>query len=115
MIGGPPFYLSSFKVDEMQLQAGVGNLAEIAANVPLTIVEHHTLRDEKWQQKTRQVYDAAAKAGHVVMTAAEFAGQENTFLEFNRKRLYADYPPSREFKRWMREGSTAKSAGKPPL
>jgi predicted metallo-beta-lactamase superfamily hydrolase len=115
MIGGPPLYLGGFRVDERQLQAGLRNLADIAANVPITIVEHHALRDEKWRQKTQQVYDTAAKAGQTVVTAAEFAGQENTFLEFNRKKLYADYPPSTEFKRWMREGSTAKTAGKPPV
>ena len=115
MIGGPPFYLSSFKVDESQLQTGLRNLVDIVENVPLTILEHHALRDEQWQQRTQQVYDAAFKAGHQVMTAAEFTGQENTFLEFNRKRLYADYPPSREFKKWMHGGLTAKSTVKPPL
>ena len=113
MIGGPPLYLS-FKVEEAQLQAGLKNLAAIAENVPLTIIEHHALRDEQWQQKTRQVYEIAQKAGHTVMTAAEFAGQENTFLEFNRKRLYAEYPLSEEFKKWMRGGSNAKNISKPP-
>ncbi len=115
MIGGPPFYLSSLKVDESQLQTGLRNLADIAANVPLTILEHHALRDEHWQQKTKQVYDAASNAGHVVMTAAEFTGQENAFLEFKRKKLYTDYPPSKEFQKWMRGGLTAKSTVKPPI
>jgi len=115
MIGGPPFYLSSLKVDEAQLQMGLRNLADIAANVPLTILEHHALRDEHWQQKTKQVYDTASNTGHTVMTAAEFTGQQNVFLEFKRKKLYADYPPSKEFKKWMREGSTAKSTPKPPM
>jgi len=115
MIGGPPFYLSSLKVDESQLQTGLRNLADIAANVPLTVLEHHALRDEHWQQKTKQVYDAAFNAGHAVMTAAEFTGQENAFLEFKRKKLYADYPPSKEFQKWMRGGLTAKSTVKPPI
>jgi predicted metallo-beta-lactamase superfamily hydrolase len=115
MIGGPPFYLSSFKVDEAQLQAGLKNLVSVVENVSLTVLEHHALRDEQWQQRTRQVYEAALKAGHTVITAAEFAGQENTFLEYGRKRLYVDYPPSKEFKKWMREGLTAKNAVKPPI
>jgi predicted metallo-beta-lactamase superfamily hydrolase len=115
MIGGPPFYLGGFKVDEAQLQIGLKNLASVVESVPLTILEHHALRDEAWQQRIKQVYDAALKARHTVMTAAEFAGQENAFLESRRKRLYIDYPPSKEFEKWMHEGLTAKSTTKPPI
>ena len=115
MIGGPPFYLGGFKVAEAQLEMGLRNLAGVVETVPLTILEHHALRDESWQQKTKQAYDAALKAGHTVMTAAEFAGQENAFLESKRKRLYVDYPPSKEFEKWMRGGLTAKSTAKPPI
>ena len=115
MIGGPPFYLGGFRVDEAQLQLGLTNLASVVETVPLTILEHHALRDEQWQQRTKQVYDAALKAGHTVMTAAEFAGQENAFLESKRKRLFHGYPPSKEFEKWMREGLTAKSTNKPPI
>jgi predicted metallo-beta-lactamase superfamily hydrolase len=115
MIGGPPFYLGGFKVDEAQLQVGLRNLASVVETVPLTILEHHALRDEAWQQRIKQVYDAALKAGHTVTTAAEFAGQENAFLESKRKRLFLDNPPSKEFEKWMREGLTAKSTNKPPI
>jgi predicted metallo-beta-lactamase superfamily hydrolase len=115
MVGGPPFYLGGFKVDEAQLQTGLRNLASVVETVPLTILEHHALRDEAWQQRTKQVYDTALKAGHTVVTAAEFARQENTFLESRRKKLYAEYPPSKEFEKWMHEGSTAKSTIKPPI
>jgi predicted metallo-beta-lactamase superfamily hydrolase len=115
MVGGPPFYLGGFKVDEIQLQTGLKNLASVVEAVPIVILEHHALRDEAWQQITKQVYDTALKAGHTVMTAAEFAGQENAFLESQRKKLYTEHPPSKEFKKWMREGSTAKSTTKPPI
>jgi predicted metallo-beta-lactamase superfamily hydrolase len=115
MIGGPPFYLGGFKVDEAQLELGLRNLASVVETVPLTILEHHALRDQQWQQKTQQVYDVAIKAGHAVMTAAEFGGQENAFLESRRKGLYVDYPPSKEFKKWMHEGLTARSTTKPPI
>jgi predicted metallo-beta-lactamase superfamily hydrolase len=115
MVGGPPFYLGGFKVDEAQLQTGLKNLASVVATASLTILEHHALRDEAWRQRTKQVYDTALKAGHTVVTAAEFAGQENTFLESRRKKLYTDYPPSKEFEKWMRISSTAKSTNKPPI
>ena len=115
MVGGPPFYLGGFRVDEAQLRLGLTNLAGVVETVPLTILEHHALRDESWQQRTKQVYDVALKAGHTVMTAAEFAGQENAFLESKRKKLYIDYPPSKEFEKWMHEGLIAKSTTKPPI
>jgi predicted metallo-beta-lactamase superfamily hydrolase len=115
MIGGPPFYLGGFKVDETQLQTGLLHLASVVEAVPLVILEHHALRDEAWQQRTKQVYDTALKTGHNVMTGAEFVGQENEFLESRRKKLYTEYPPSREFEKWMREGSLAKSITKPPI
>jgi predicted metallo-beta-lactamase superfamily hydrolase len=115
MVGGPPFYLSGFKVPEAQLQLGLKNLTAIAEAVPLTILEHHALRDESWRQKTKQVYAKAAEIGHKVMTAAEFAGHENNFLESKRKRLYVENPPPKEFEKWMREGLTEKSSTKPPI
>ncbi len=115
MIGGPPLYLSGFRVDEAQLQAGLNNLSSIVEAVPLTILEHHTLRDEQWREKTEQLFNAARRTGHVVMTAAEFAGQENSFLESKRKQLYRSDPPSQEFKNWMHDGTNAKGTAKPPI
>jgi predicted metallo-beta-lactamase superfamily hydrolase len=115
MVGGPPFYLGGFKVAEAQLQLGLKNLVAVVETVPLTILEHHALRDESWQQRTKQVYDTAVETGHKVMTGAEFVGHENNFLESKRKMLYAENPPSKEFKRWMRESLTEKSHTKPPI
>jgi predicted metallo-beta-lactamase superfamily hydrolase len=114
LIGGPPFYLS-FKVEEAQLHAGLKNLVSVVETVPVTILEHHALRDEQWQQRVEQVYTAAANAGHTVVTAAEYAGEENTFLESKRRKLYLENPPSKEFEKWMREGLTEKSSTKPPI
>jgi predicted metallo-beta-lactamase superfamily hydrolase len=115
MVGGPPFYLGGFKVEETQLRLGLQNLMAVVEAVPVTILEHHALRDEAWQQMTRQVYDLAAQVGHRVMTAAEFAGKGNNFLESKRRMLYVENPPSKEFEKWMREGLTAKSHVKPPI
>lgn len=115
MLGGPPFYLSGFKVSEAQLQLGLKNLTAVAETVPLTILEHHALRDESWRQKTKQVYAKAAEVGHEVMTAAEFAGQKNSFLESKRKTLYVENPPSKEFEKWIREALKEKNITKPPI
>jgi len=115
MIGGPPFYLGSYKVDEIELQQGVRNLTSLAESVPMLILEHHALRDEAWSQRTRTVFEAANKAGNVVKTAAEFAGLENFLLESRRKELYLELPPSTEFKKWMNEPAESRSLKKPPI
>ena len=36
---------------------GFKNLVNVVESVPLTILEHHALRDEHWQQKTKRVFD----------------------------------------------------------
>ncbi len=115
MIGGPPFYLGGFKVSEAQLQLGLKNLVSVVETVSLTILEHHALRDDQWQQRIEHVYAVALNAGHSVVTAAEFAGEKNQFLESKRRLLYVDAPPSKEFEKWMREGLTKKSSTKPPI
>jgi hypothetical protein len=115
MVGGPPFYLSNRKVDPMQLEKAVTNLQRIVKFVPLTILEHHILRDPLWRERAKPVLDAATKFGHRVLTAAEFVGQENSFLESKRRELYAKDPPSKEFEHWMKIGWRKEGSPKPPL
>jgi predicted metallo-beta-lactamase superfamily hydrolase len=115
MVGGPPFYLGSYKVNEIELQQGVRNLTSLAQFVPMLILEHHALRDEAWTQRTKPVFAAASEAGNVIKTAAEFAGLENVFLESRRKQLYAELPPSKEFERWMNKPADVRSLKKPPI
>jgi predicted metallo-beta-lactamase superfamily hydrolase len=113
MIGGPPFYLRDLKVDEAQLQKAADNLARLIAEVPVTILEHHALRDEHGQQRMKHL-QVECQTGHEVMTSAEYAGLENSFLESRRKELYVDDPPSEAFKRWMNTLQDQKECLKPP-
>jgi len=115
MIGGPPFYLARFKVDERQLRLGLDNLARIVQMVPYTILDHHILRDEKWRKKIEDVFKVAAKAGHKIWTAAEFLGNANRLLEAKRKQLFAESPPSKEFDKWSRQSMRARKHSKPPI
>lgn len=115
MVGGPPSYLDSLKVKEAQLQKGFAHLKAIVEVVPVTILEHHILRDEQWRQKTEEIFNAAEAAGHRLVTAAEYLGEKNLFLECSRRRLYEENPPSKEFREWMKLGSTEISRVKPPI
>jgi uncharacterized protein len=115
MVGGPPFYLGGYKVDEVQLSWGLESLKSIVGTTPVTILEHHTLRDEKWREKVEPLFATADDTGHRLVTAAEFSGVENVFLESRRKQLYEDYPPSDEFQKWTRLNSLELSHNKPPI
>ncbi len=114
MVGGPPLYLEGSRVDTAQLERGLRNLERVAEAVPVVIVEHHALRGEAWRQRLSGVFQQASEAGHSVLTAAEYAGNENCFLEAERRQLYSDFPPSGEFKQWMKT-LNSESIAKPPL
>jgi len=114
MLGGPPFYLGGFRVETTQLELGLRNLERIVEAVPVVILEHHALRDESWKQNLAPVYHQAFNSDHCIMTAAEYVGNENVFLESKRKQLYQGFPPSAEFKQWTKT-LRGKTIAKPPL
>jgi len=114
MIGGPPLYLEGFRVGLAQLDVGLKNLASIVEAVPLVILEHHALRGESWRLRMAQVFQKASSSGHSILTAAEFSGKENNFLESKRKELFQNHPPSEEFTRWMKTLNYKKIV-KPPI
>lgn len=115
MIGGPPLYLDPFKVNPKDVQVSLDSLRKIVEAVPQVIIEHHLLRDEGWKSKVGTVLETAKKTRHSVLTAAEFSGKENAFLESSRKRLYEVYVPSRDFGRWMSSSDEVKKHTKPPI
>jgi len=115
MIGGPPLYLAGFRVNGKLTQAGLENLGKIVEFVPCTILEHHILRDEQWREKTEVVFKKTEKAGNIVLTAAEFLGRENIFLEARRKALYTEHPPSKDFEKWTRQSVNVRKKTKPPV
>jgi hypothetical protein len=114
-MGGPPTYLAGFRVKNEHVQRGMQNLGNLVERVPTTILEHHTLRDEKWRELSQPIFDIASKMGHKVVTAAEFAGKENNLLEFRRRKLFEDEPPSPEFEGWMKLPQPKRKLTKPPI
>jgi len=60
------------------------------------------------------VFKKAQEAGHGILTAAEYVGKENVFLESKRKQLFQDNPVSDEFKQWTKT-LTGKKIAKPPI
>ena len=115
MTGGPPLYLTNFKISEEQAQKGLNNLKKIVETVPHVILEHHLLRDENWREKATDVFYSAYKSGHTLQTAAEFADAKNAFLEAARKKLFKETPPQKDFTVWMHLNEETKKHVKPPI
>jgi len=114
MIGGPPLYLEGFRIELTQLEMGLKNLYNIVEVVPSVILEHHALRGESWRLKMAKIFQEASALGHRILTAAEIVGEKDYFLESKRKELFQNYPPSEEFKQWMKTLNCKKTA-RPPI
>jgi len=115
LIGGPPAYLSGYKVSNFSIEKGINNLKVLAEKTSLIIVMHHLLRDEKWRELSKPVFEAAEKVGHKVVTAAEFVGKTEGFFEYQRSGLYEKQQPSEEFIRWTRLPRLKRKEREPPL
>ncbi|MEM2459444.1 MAG: hypothetical protein QXG66_04340, partial [Candidatus Bathyarchaeia archaeon] len=115
ILGGPPLYLAGFRVNEGEINTGLRNLEKIVTNLSHVILEHHILRDADWQVKAENILAIAKRMNHRISTAAEFLRLENMLLEANRKRLYEEYPPPKDFERWMRKSDREKRKTPPPV
>jgi len=115
MIGGPPTYLAGFRVKDEHIETGMQNLKTLVENVPTTILEHHTLRDENWRSQTQPIFDTATQVGHKVLTAAEYSGTTNNLLEFRRRQLFETEPPSSDFIKWLKLPLQKRKLQKPPI
>ena len=115
IISGPPTYLEGIYVNEQQLQRGIRNLKTLVKNIPLTIIEHHLLRDIQWRESAAQVFESAKAAGNKVLSAAEFLGKEENLFEARRKQLFEENPPDQEFKSWSKLPQSKQRKLKPPI
>jgi uncharacterized protein len=115
VVGGPPTYLEAFRVKPEDIETGLRNLERLVENVPVTVLGHHVLRDENWENRCQPVFDAANRAGNKVVTAAEFLGVENRFLEFRRRQLFETEPPGSGFREWMSLPLQKRRLVKPPV
>ncbi|MEM3506898.1 MAG: MBL fold metallo-hydrolase [Candidatus Bathyarchaeia archaeon] len=115
IIGGPSFYLLNFRVKEKDIEIAIENLKKIVRNIPITIFEHHALRSENWKELISPVLKVAEDFRNKVLTAAEFIGKTNNFLEFRRRELYKLCSPSEEFLKWTKLPNDTRRKIPPPI
>lgn len=89
-LDGPMTYMLGYRYSKASLVQSIRNIARIfeKTKIEKLIVDHHFLRDIKWNSRIDEVFEAAKKNGVEVATAAEYLGQENVTLEARRKELY---------------------------
>jgi len=83
--------------------------------VPTTVLGHHILRDEQWRSHVKPVFDVATENGNKVLTAAEYLGKDNNFLEYHRREFFEMEPPSSEFRKWLKMPLPRRKLEKPPI
>jgi len=115
IIGGPPIYLSGSKVGSEAVERGLSGLKMLVQEVPFTLLDHHIFRSEDGLEKLSILKGYAERSGHKVSTFAEYLGLENRLLEARRRRLFEEFPPTQEFRRWMNLSTLRQSLQPPPL
>lgn len=93
-VDGPMVYLLGNAYDEESLERARENLRKILQldRLKILVLDHHLTRDLEWRKYLDNVFEEAEKRGKKILTAAEFMGKENTYLEARRKELYKLYP-----------------------
>ncbi len=115
IMGGPPTYLQGFRIGEEFFQTALRHMERVVQKVPTVVVDHHLLRDEGWYKFLEPVRASAEKSGHRIITAAELAGEEARPLECQRRKLYEENKPNREFLKWAKLPKEKQKTAPPPL
>ncbi len=89
-LDGPMTYMLGYRYSEKSLEISIKNLIKIfkETKIKRLIIDHHFLRDLKWRERIKEVFEIAKNK---IFTAAEYAGKENLMLEARRKELYAKF------------------------
>ncbi|RLB04214.1 MAG: hypothetical protein DRG59_10620 [Deltaproteobacteria bacterium] len=93
ILSGYPTIFIGWRFSKKGLEESNKNLIEILekTKVEKIILEHHLLRDLHYKKKISEVLKKAKSLSKEILTAAEFLGKENEFLEAKRKELYSSF------------------------
>ncbi|MDY6966675.1 MAG: MBL fold metallo-hydrolase, partial [Halobacteriota archaeon] len=94
ILDGPMTYMLGYRYSNSSLEQSIENIIEVidGTDVEYIIMDHHFLRDLKYTERIKKVYEVARDRGVKVITAAEYAGRKVEMLEARRKELYEEDP-----------------------
>ena len=89
ILDGYPTIFIGWRMSQKSFEASKENLKRAIAETSAekVILDHHILRDVNYREKMRDVFELAERKGKEVLSAAEFLGMENFFLEAWRKEI----------------------------
>jgi hypothetical protein len=97
ILDGPMTYMLGYRYPQKNVDLSVENMIRMIDETPVKtiITDHHFLRDLKYKERIKRVYDRAGKEVKII-TAAEYAGREIELLEARRKELYKTFPSGKK-------------------
>ncbi len=89
-IDGFPTYFIGFRYSKKDFEKSKENIIKVMenTNVKQMIIDHHIARDKDFKSKLSDVFNCAKDNKVEILTAAEYLGVNNLFLEAYRKELY---------------------------
>jgi predicted metallo-beta-lactamase superfamily hydrolase len=83
ILDGPMTYMLGYTLNLINLKRAVNNARRIVEEVDaeLIVYDHHLPRESGFRERTREVWDTAAKLGRSVLTAAEVGGRTPVVLQ----------------------------------
>ena len=91
ILDGPMTYMLGYRYSTNNYNKSLENIKKIIneTNVGKIIIDHHFLRDLKWEERLNPIGDIAEGK---LITAAHYLKKSPNLLEANRKRLWEDEP-----------------------
>ncbi|MFQ6123887.1 MAG: hypothetical protein ACE5R6_04670 [Candidatus Heimdallarchaeota archaeon] len=116
LVGGPPIYLKDYKIREDALDLAKKNLIELTQQIPRVLVDHHLLRSIEWKDWLKEISTVIEQdRRHVCECVADYKGVPPKLLEAQRKQLYEQDPPDRNFLKWTRLPKKIRAKSPPPI
>jgi len=115
IMGGPPTYLQGYRISDEFFRTALRNMERILKTIPVVVIDHHLLRDERWYKFLEPVRKSAENASHKLLTASELLERAPNPLECKRQTLYEEEKPSKEFLEWAKLPDEKRSDKPPPL
>ncbi len=90
IIDGYPTILVGWRVSKKSYVESIDNVKKVITDTKakIIILDHHIVRDKKFEEKIKELRELAEKHGKKLLTAAEYYGLNNLLLEAWRKELH---------------------------